>query len=208
MLALFNVFRVFLWLAIIAVVFIWTKKSAVKKRGLIISLVALLSFALITVASVFPIENLFISFQSPENVFNYAENGEVDEVIYGKESCMVIYSNDKNTRAPYFTPKKEKGYKIPSYFGIKRISQKFDQDGLFNVYHVLGTDDYYIVGFANADSLRVDIYSGDNVLVANTKVITIKSDSNSIRFYSYIENFTTEYYLLIDGKRVHITNVG
>ena len=94
----------------------------------------------------FPIENLFIAFKSPESLFNYAGTGKIDNIISGKDSCMIIYSRGNSSGGHYIIPKIKNGYKIPDYFTTKKISDKFDESGIFKVYNVKGSQDYYVFG--------------------------------------------------------------
>ena len=49
-------------------------------------------------------------------------NGKIDDIVYGKQSCMIIYSDYNKTISHLIIPKSETGYKIPSYFYSKKFS--------------------------------------------------------------------------------------
>ena len=86
----------------------------------------------------------FVRFPSPESVSRYAIPGRIDDMVYGKDSCLVTCIGRDGTREIWFIPKTKNGYRIPGYFNTKRVSQKFDENGLFIVRRVRGTDDYYV----------------------------------------------------------------
>ncbi len=200
---LFNLLRIVLWLIISSFVVLKIRKTKIVRKKLVSLLIVVLCLGLISVSGMFPIENLFINFKSPESVFNYTNSGKVNDVLYGKESCMAIYSNWNSTGGHYIIPKTEKGYKIPSYFATKIVSHKFDKSGLFDVYNVKGTQDYYVFGTVNLkdDGNEIDIFDGSDE----------KVESNIIRvghtnfIYFFLDDFSNEYYLLINGEKVSIS---
>ena len=94
---LFNLLRIVLWLIISSFVVLKIRKTKIVRKKLVSFLIVVLCLGLISVSGMFPIENLFINFKSPESVFNYTNSGKVNDVLYGKESCMAIYSNWNST---------------------------------------------------------------------------------------------------------------
>lgn len=200
---LFNLFRIVLWLIISSFVVLKIRKTKIVRKKLVSLLIVVLCLGLISISGMFPIENLFINFKSPESVFNYTNSGKVNDVIYGKESCMAIYSNWNSTGGHCIIPKTEKGYKIPSYFATKTVSHKFDKSGIFDVYNVKGTQDYYVFGTVHLkdDGNEIDIFDGSDE----------KVESNIIRvghtnlIYFFLDDFSNEYYLLINGEKVSIS---
>ena len=83
------------------------------------------------------------------------------------------------------------------------MSHKFDKSGLFDVYNVKGTQDYYVFGTVNLkdDGNEIDIFDGSDE----------KVESNIIRvghtnfIYFFLDDFSNEYYLLINGEKVSIS---
>lgn len=202
---LFNLSRIVLWLIVSLFVVIKIKKTKIVQKKLVSLLIVGSCLVLISVSGMYPIENLFINFKSPESVFNYASFGKVDDVLYGKESCMVIYSNRNSTGGHYIIPKTEKGYKIPNYFYAKKVSNKFDSNGNFDVYNVLGTHDYYIIGTILSNASEQSIIDSHNQPVKNIIIDMSNTETKTVMIYSYVENFNTDYYLLINGIKTTIT---
>ena len=151
----------------------------------------------------FPVENLFINFKTPESVFNYANSGKIYEIIYGKNSCMAIYSKNDGTVSHYIIKKKKKGFKIPGSFITEKVSHKFDKSALFDVYNVKGTKDYYVFGAVHLKDAqsKIEVFNEKNE----------KSESNIVRvkntnfIYFYLADFSAEHYLLINGEKVAIS---
>lgn len=198
-----NITRIALWLVISISATLKIRASKIAKKRFITMLIVLLCMVLLSISAMFPIENFCIDFKNPENVFNYASFGEVDEIVYGKDSCMVIYSRGNSKGGHYIIPKTEKGYSIPSYFTTKKISHKFDENGIFEVYSVNGTQDYYIFGTAfleNKDS-KIMVIDENNEKV-DSDIIKV-GDTNFI--YFYLNDNPKAYYLLVNGERISIT---
>jgi len=199
---LFVTIRIVLWLAIsIFAVYKIRSLKIVKKRASTI-LIVIFFMVLLSISAMFPVENLFYNFKSPESVFNYTNSGKIDEIIYGQKSCMVIYSKWNSTGGHYVIPKSEKGYKIPRYLSTKKVSHKFDKDGIFDVYNVKGTNDYYIFGIVHLkeNKNQIDVFNKKDEKVESN--IFVKKNMSFIYFFIY--DFSNEYYLLINGEKVSI----
>ena len=91
------------------------KKSRIGRKKLASFLAVVLFAAVISLSAMFPVENLFVNFESPERVFHYTTSGEIDEIIYGQDSCLVVYAKENNTCGHYMIPRMAKGYKIPNF---------------------------------------------------------------------------------------------
>lgn len=146
----------------------------------------------------------FCQLQLLESVFNYANFGEVNDILYGKESCMVIYTNQNSSGGHYIIPKTEKGYKIPNYFATKKVSNKFDKNGNFDVYNILGTQDYYMIGTIFSDTSEQNIVDNQNHPVENIIIDMGDTETKTVVIYSYVENFNSDYYLIINGIKTKI----
>lgn len=199
----FNVIRIVLCLAISGACIFNIKTSKIVRKKLASILAIVLCMVLISASAIFPIENLCINFKSSESVFKYANYGEIDEIIYGQESCMIVYSRKNNTGGHYIIPKTEKGYKIPSYFTTKKISHKFNKSGFFNVYNVKGTQDYYVFATVhlNEKDNKIDIFNGKNEKL-ECNIVRVE---NTDFIYFLLHDFSDEYYLLINGEKVFIS---
>lgn len=105
---LLDTIRMILWIVISAIIIIKIKKSKIVRKKLISSVAVILCLVVISVSGMFPLENLIINFKSPESVFNYTRTGKIDDIVYGEESCMVIYSKGNNTGGHFIIPKNRK----------------------------------------------------------------------------------------------------
>lgn len=196
---LFIIIRFFIFIALSSFTVIKLLKSKIIHKRLLSVLSTVLCITIITASAMFPVENLFVSFQSPESVFRYSEFGKIENVIYGESSCMILYTSGNAGRHSILL-KTEKGYQIPGYFTSKKISNRFDENGYFDVYTVPGTRDYYIVASVAQKAEESDIavldQSGKDV-----KCSILKGKGTDFLFI-YVHDLPDECYLSVGGERV------
>ncbi len=202
---LFNLSRIMLWLIVSLFIFFKIRKTKIVHKKLISLLSVVLCLVIICFSAMYPIENLFINFKYPESVFNYANHGKIDDILYGKESCMVIYSDQNSSGGHYIIPKVKNWYKIPNYFITKKVSNKFDRNGSFDVYNVLGTQDYYIVGVVLSNFDEQNIIDKYNQPIKNIVIDMNDTETKTVILYSYLENYSDDYYFVINGTKITIS---
>lgn len=188
-------------MVIVSVCAVWIiKKSKCKFKKVFSTLTVVFCIILVSISSMFPVENLFLSYQSPEKVFNYVKSGQIYKIIDGRESSLVIYYTGNSTYDFYIIPKTSDGYKIPNYFTQKKVSHKFDEQGAFDVYNVQGTQDYYVTCAVNLTDISEDIlvFNSENEKIGS-KVIKIK---NTNFVFLWIPEFSNGCYLMINDEKI------
>jgi hypothetical protein len=204
---LYGTFRIIFWGIIFAIIyFLLIKKSKVGKKRRVTILTLVFCLISSSISALFPVENLFFSFKSPDEVLNYYQSGKTEDILNGNDSSMVIYSEGNSLGGHFIVPKSNKGYKIPSLFSVKKVANKFDKDGNFSVYNVLGTKDYYMVGTIISKENEISTVDSNNEEVKNIVVEMGNSDTKTVLLFSFIENFTEEYHLMINGKKILVSN--
>lgn len=172
-----------------------------KKKIIFFMVILLISASIMSPVSVF-LNNAFMDFKSPESVFNFTHTEEIVDIIYGENSCMVIYKDENNAFGQYIIPISNKKYKMPNTFEVNRVSNKLDKSCNLDVYKVSGTDDYYIIGFIFLKEEQQTIVNNENKKVKNI-VVESSTETKTIVIYDFIDNID-EYYLLIDDNIVSI----
>lgn len=200
----FDLIRIVLWLSISLIIILKVKSKKIVRKNLVCILSIVICLGLVSVSAIFPLENVFINFKSPKQVFSYTRLGKVNDILYGKDSCLVICSNLNGTYGHYIIPKNEKGYKVPNYFTEKKVLKKFDQNGSFNVYHVSGTQDYYVSGTIISSSTNQNVVDNYNRQVKTVSINMGSTEIKTVFLYSYVENLKDEYYFFINGTKVKI----
>ena len=149
---LFISLRIFAWVALaIPCIFAIRRSSAVRKRALMITSIVLL-ILLVSLTAMFPVENLFLRFDTPEDVFHYTSTGDIYGRVDGESSSMILYATSPNTISEYIVPKTDTGYVIPTYLSNKTVWNSMDSNGVVQVYWQKGTQDHYVMVFLGADA--------------------------------------------------------
>lgn len=149
---LFMSLRIFAWVALaIPCIFAIRRSRAVRKRTLMIASVVLL-ILLMSLTAMFPVENLFLHFDTPEDVFRYTNTGDIYGRIDGDSSSMILYAKKPNVIGEYIVPKSDTGYVIPTYLSSKTVWDSMDSNGVVQVYWQKGTQDHYVMVFLGADA--------------------------------------------------------
>jgi len=195
--------RLAFWALIFFVAYFWiVRKSKIVKKKRVLVIVLILCMLLSTVSSLFPVENVLIRFETPQEAHNYFRPGNIVNVVYGNGSSLVIYSTAPNSHSVVIFPRDRGGYVLPSLFSVRRIIQ--GQAGtpdsvLFNVYSVIGTDDYFITGLIilETDIAYIVDSNGNNV-----DFESIRMSDFLIVIYFFVESFSHDFYFLVNGYKI------
>lgn len=201
---MFEISRLFLWIIFSTIIVFIISKSKIVAKKMVSIFCVVICLMIVSLSAIYPTENFFFTFESPEKVFYYTNCGEIIDVINGKDSCMVVFSTRSSEIKHYIIPKTENGYKIPNFFRTKKVIHKFGQDGAFDVYNLLTTKDYYIVGTILSVSDEPIIIDSYNQPVKNIMVDLGDSKTKIVKIYSYVENFNNDYYFIVDGTKISI----
>lgn len=190
---------------VIVLVFILFKVIHIKtkKKVLMISLFGLVFYIAIMCT---PIENLFISFDTPTEALSYYDPfvGKVIDTVEGNETCMIITQKDVNESGVSYLKKSSDGYKVlsPIHFPYS-VKSKLDGHGSIKIFRVFGTSDYYLEGNCISDSGTINKVSDS--LNSDIKVILVydfnKNDVNlkDYLIFGYLKNYENSYSLMIDN---------
>lgn len=156
----------------------------------------IVSVVIFIVLSMIPMENAFVTFNSPKDsvIYTYKEYDavEISEIIYGKKSCMLLSEiND----APQFSKKSEKGWKVASV-KFSRFDDCID-NCYISVYKIRNTNDYYI---------GITVYYKSSPFITDSNKTEFKSFESSelTRFFGYVNNFDETYTININGTTVNL----
>lgn len=180
------------------------------KTKAIITFWTIMFLIVIPYSSCIPIENFFITFQTPEAAFEYENwlipTGKIKDILYGKDSCLVITEKKKkNDQISYdseYLKKVDGGYKFFGSFdvGIESISGRGDV-----LRHVNGTKDYYLSGDKWSDNIEDTIDVSDNLgteFIQKSGKIEEYKDTRiyTHEYYGYVYDMTDQYEIYIDGE--------
>ena len=136
-------------------------------------------------------------FRSPEEAYQCNNKGQIELVINGEETDMVVGRElgTDNTQIIAILPKSEKGWGVSSGFDIKHICNKI-VDGIYiSVMQYKDTDDYYI---KVTDLFGKELTIHDNLDSAFFSYVTEKK----YYYYAYIKKFSIKEYNVEINERM------
>ena len=208
MMIMLQIFILFLLPATLFVLVIYLGR---KESGAIRVLLCLAAIGIWSIVISLPIENWLFTFDSPESVIQHStRDGEVIGVVRGNESYLIRYSRgDENNHLIRFIARRtEEAYKLPTVFGTRRFTRRFEPGRLIEVHHVRNTNDYYIIGLAWPDENgEITILDKDGEDIENMFLERCElglMGGYARWFYIFVEGFTDDFYLIINGERVAV----
>lgn len=199
----YSLIRIVAYVFILILLLITLKKINCIAKKFVLSISLILYFVFCLVTYIIPVENLLITFKSPEDVFNYTNKGTINDIIYGKDSCIIIYSENNDSYSFDVIPKHSNGYKIPYLWTEKLIAAKMEGSTSFYLYVVSNTNDYYVLG--NCITKEDDLKISDNI-DSQISLINIYEnnpvDAKNYLIYTYLRGPLKEYYLTIEEEKI------
>ena len=175
--------------------FLFQRRKITSKKRL---LPIFLGVLLVVVLWITPFENLFITFKSPESIFNYAGDGEIITVVDSPNSVAILTKKGQSNYSTFFCTKNEKGFQLTTFNQAKKISTAKYESITVSIYSIMGTDDYYlrIWGIVSDDIVITD--------VLNTDLQPIYEDWQGQKIINLVApiNYNNEYCCFINGERI------
>lgn len=197
---MFGTFRMIFWVIMFLAGIAFLKKFKMLYKRLYVTLFGILILILWTLSMLFPIENLFITFSSPEKSYNYVNSEEVKIVVSGKISNLVIGKG--HDYVYLIVPKTEEGWKIGRGLDVKMIPQQYYEGIVIGIYQYKNTKDYYVeVEDINGEqcTLKDNRNSHFEILEHN-----LTEDKTGYRYYAYVYDIDDSYALNVNGKTLSL----
>ena len=141
--AMMEIWRLLLCFALCFLALRRIRRSRIKRKRAVSVISVVLILCLISLTAVFPIENLFVHFETPESAFRYASSGTIVNTIPGSDSCLVVYSTGSNTYRETIFPMSEQGYQLPNFYGVRTVSDGEAEGGSHVVLQYSASNDRY-----------------------------------------------------------------
>lgn len=171
-----------------------------KRKWSAVSLVV--AVILTTISAMIPIENVFLTFPSPELAYHYTNSGDVKLFVDGEETVFVVGTKG-DTSVYAIIPKSDNGWKLGMGSDTKRVVQIIDDGVIVYVFQYKDSHDYYIaVSDTNGDLFAVeDNYNSEFYCLDNTNNTLNKT---VYTYYAYINDLNEQYMLIVNGKEISI----
>lgn len=200
----YVMFRFLFWILLFVIFLLFIRKSHINHKFRWIAIVFMITLVLTTIASLFPIENAFMTFSSPQSAYRYNHFGYVNLVISGKQTDFVVASNG-DTDLYMIIPKTKEGWKIGMGSDTRIISQTITDGIVIYVYQYKNFDDYYITILnTNEGSLKISDSCDSEFKSSNKTSSAVNKDYYT--YYAYINKFDNMYKIIINDKVVEINN--
>ncbi len=150
-----------------------------------------------------PVENMILSFEKPEEAFHYTSSAEIDGVLCGKESAMILYSQKNGPASQMILPMKNGKYKLPDSSALKCVVSSFLKNGSILVFWAEGTKDYYVIGDIVTNSGMAPVIidnAGSQFEIQVGKNYTQITDYISYTFWAYAFDLKEDYSITVDGQ--------
>ena len=181
------------------VLFLRDKRSEKRRRrgaALVATLIATI------IHSLCRIENVFYSFPTAESVAEYACGDDVNCIVDGKSSSLILYT-DEDSYTMMIAPRQKSGYKIGTDIRRKFISKDIVNGYIVYILEYTGIEDHYIYIRGLRDTSEISVEDS-----CNSKFVEFKQEvgSGNEKFTDYLALAFIEEYT--EGYTVTITSGG
>lgn len=203
---LFKIIRYVLLFVLIALSVIAIIKSNIKQKPRTAVFAAAACLLVVCLLSIFPPENLFVRFHEPETVFHYINGNEIQSILPGNDSCMIIHKENEQSGGYDVIPKSQRGYLIPTLFSKERLLRRLDENGYLEVCHVKGRSDYYLFATVYTDGENSEISILDDSGTRETELTCFTEQiTGFLDVYLYFDKAPMGYTLMVGEKQIPIS---
>ena len=174
-------------------------KSHQRRRVILAFIVAVL---LATLLVFVPVENVFISFSSPEASYYYNNSGKVKLVVHGEYADFVV-GDDGGVENYVIIPKTAQGWKVGMSSDIVMVAQKNTGDTVIFVYQYPKTSDFFITIW-RADGGRLSLSDDQKTTFQHLNSIGRTSNQSFYSYYAHINFENGQYDIIINGVKERV----
>lgn len=178
-------------------------RSNIAKKRFAYMFSAVITVSLICVLALFPLENAFVTFKTPEAAFKYVNIEPCVRLsIYGENSCLII-GEKSGVDNFLIIPKSEKGWSVDVGKNTRIIEQKIYDSIVICVYRHSDTGDCYIsVLDTNGDEIQLSDSCNSKFIVS--KKLNDALDKTYYNYYAYVSNYDENYQLVLNGGLLYL----
>jgi len=193
-------------LAVIVAVVLTIRKNNGRKKWLTI-IVGVLVFAIgVTLMSELPPEKFLREFSSPQEVFNYSQQGEIVKVIEGEKSAMVLYT-DEGEKGQCLIAKGKNGWQLETLSTFKTVYFKKLENTkcTIMIFRIKGTDDYYVNVNSNFLDNEIKVSDSRNSDFFCIETPALETEMCAYTFYAYVPRIQDGYEIKINEEVFRIS---
>lgn len=192
--------------AVIVAVVLTIRKNNGRKKWLTI-IVGVLVFAIGSIfMSEFPPEKFLRTFSSPQEVFNYSQQGEIVKVIEGEKSAMVLYT-DEGEKGQCLIAKGKNGWQVETLSTFKTVYFKKLENTkcTIMIFRIKGTEDYYVNVNSNFLDNEIKVSDSRNSDFFCTETPAPETEMCAYTFYAYVPRIQDGYEIKINEEVFRIS---
>ena len=177
-------------------------KEEKKKARNIMALVLCVAIGFISI--VFPPENAFLSFDSPEEAYDYwSGEGEVILTVDGVENTLVVAMKSESSYIHNVFPKTEDGWKINKVFNTES-GNSYNRNSIYLDYTIEKSTGECFVQIISVNGTLLEL--SDEY---GTEFVTCEAllSGNYKTYYAYIEEFDENYVFTANGEEIAISEM-
>lgn len=195
--------RIFLSIAILVSVVVLFAKKIIYKNQFRIIIIAV-AVTIVVCINTFPFEQIFLKANSVEELFTQmVPYGNVENIVYGKDSCMLTTKVNSSSITHYYFLKTEDGYKPLGDKDVICVEQTSPDNGLYQIYNVLETQDYYLTGhYIGQNDIKISDNLGSEFSLLSED--TMESSTFSYFYFveAYLNSYSLNYSLIVNGREI------
>ena len=183
------------------------QKSRIRKKVLCSVLLVVLLVIVYLGATLFPLEEPFLTFPTVEEAFHYKYDNTIDLIVEGKESAQIVsYSEQERGYYIAILPKTEEGWRPGVQSDIRTVSRISSPGGVVSLRRYKNTNDFYltihsITGFE-------ELYDNKNTEFLSATTPSLLEKRIAPGYYcAYFDGIDDDYVLTIDGEEYTFPNV-
>ena len=194
---MYDVLRLLIGVIIFLLSIFIIRRIDFKKKTLLTRVALLLAIVICLLLNFVPFENVFVTFDSPEDAYGYYKGWlqEIELLVEGRNSDFVI--TDKSEIL--IIPKTKEGWKLGIGSDIKWVMWGSSESGTISIYRYKETNDYYVQVIAWNDMVQTVEDSYNSAFVTGGEGRTGKV------YFAALDRFDKEYKIYINGEEVEIT---
>lgn len=180
--------------------FFFFKTTLKKTRTTAVFLSFVMSVALICMLTLFPFENAFATFSSPENAFRYSNFGTIQQVVGGQKADFVVAKNGEKSIYAIF-PKTDKGWKLSRWLDLELTTSVITEETTVSVYRYKNTEDYYVTVFGNNGGV-LSVSDSRNSEFVSLACANAALNQTFYTYFAYVSSLDRYYVLTVNNKPI------
>ena len=196
---MFGIVRDFIGCILLCCIVIFVRKSKIGHKRAFYLFSPILAMFTTALLFLVPAENLFITFSSPQDAYEYISYGKphIELIVEGNSSDFIV--DQQNGSSVYqIIPKTANGWKIGIGTDTKKVNQGFSDGISMDVYQFKNTNDYYIT-LLDINGGKLTISDCYNSQIHSVEQINEVVNKTFVTYYAHISDFSSEYFLTING---------